>query len=206
VLRILVGHRIVFGLVASFTLATVAMAVLNASLPIFLSKRIGDIHAYGYGMAAIGAGLLCGEALSGSVRRESVARRSVAIGFLMCAGTIVLLSATSTATTAYVFLFLLGASDGTTEVVYDTLLQSHLPPSVLGAGFSLAAGIQRTGMIGGFMLAPLLLLSGWPTALWTAAGACLLAALVGAVALIPSFEGVAAGYLEVQPAGAELDA
>jgi predicted MFS family arabinose efflux permease len=196
VLGVLARHRLLFGLVASFTLATLAMAVLNASLPAFLAHRLHDIHAYGYAMAAIGVGQLCGEALSSCVRRESVARRSIAVGFLLCAMTVVLLAATSSTPTAYLFLILLGASDGTTEVVYDTLFQSHLPSAMLGAAFSVAAAIQRTGMIVGFVLAPVLLLAGWRTALDATAGACVAAALVGAIGLIPRCTSSGHGYLE----------
>jgi uncharacterized protein DUF5317/MFS transporter len=195
VVRLLARHRLLSGLVASFTLATLAMAVLNASLPAFLADRLHDIHAYGYAMAAIGAGQLLGEGLSSCVRRESVARRSIAVGFLICAMTVTFLAATTTATTVYLLLILLGASDGTTEVVYDTLFQSHLPSRMLGAAFSVAGAIQRTGMIVGFIIAPILLFSGWKPALLVTASACLAAAAVGAIGLIPRSDS-ARRYLE----------
>src|SRR5204862_84859 len=78
-LAALVRQPVALGLTASFTVVTAAMAILNASLPAFFDRRLDDVHAYGYGMGAIGAGLLCGEALSACVQRDSVARRSVAL-------------------------------------------------------------------------------------------------------------------------------
>src|ERR1700745_4040928 len=125
-------------------------------------------------MAAIGAGPLCGEALSSCVRRDAVARRSVASAFLLCGGAIFVLSDTTIQATAYLFLFLLGAGDGTTEVVYDTLFQARLPRTILGGAFAAAAAIQRTGMIIGFVLAPLLLGFGAGTALEVAGSICVL--------------------------------
>jgi hypothetical protein len=184
VLGALIQQPVTLGLTASFTVVTVAMAILNASLPAFFDKRLGDVHAYGYGMGAIGAGLLCGEALSSCIRRDTVARRSVVLAFLFCGGAIFVLSATTVQSTAYLFLFLLGASDGTTEVVYDTLFQSRLPRNILAGAFAVAAAIQRTGMILGFVLAPVLLRFGWITALEVSGAVCVLGALLAGAALV----------------------
>jgi MFS family permease len=196
VLGALFRQRVTLGLTVSFTVVTVAMAILNASLPAFFDERLADVHAYGYGMAAIGAGLLCGEALSSCVRRDAVARRSVALAFLFCGGAIFVLSDTTIQATAYLFLFLLGAADGTTEVVYDTLFQARLPRNVLGGAFAAAAAIQRTGMIVGFVLAPLLLGFGSTTALEISGAACVTGALVAGVALVRGTGNVTTQYLE----------
>ena len=196
VLRAVLRQRVALGLTVSFTVVTMAMAILNASLPAFFDQRLGDAHAYGYGMAAIGAGLLCGEALSSCVRRDAVARRSVALAFLFCGGAIFVLSETTTQATAYLFLFLLGAGDGTTEVVYDTLFQARLPRNVLGGAFAVAAAIQRTGMIMGFVLAPFLLGFGSTTALEISGSLCLAGALLAGAALVRGVGGVTRQYLE----------
>ncbi len=200
VLRALIQQRVALGLTASFTVVTVAMAILNASLPAFFDKRLGDLHGYGYGMGAIGAGLLCGEALSSCVRRDTVARRSVALAFLFCGGTIFVLSATTSQSTAYLFLFLLGASDGTTEVVYDTLFQGRLPRDILAGAFAVAAAIQRTGMIIGFVLAPVLLRFGWMIALEVSGAVCVFGALLAGAALVRPSESGAQPYFEAESA------
>ena len=200
VLAALVRQPVALGLTVSFTVVTVAMAILNASLPEFFDESLGDVHAYGYGMAAIGGGLLCGEALSACVRRDSVARRSVALAFLFCGGAIFVLAGTTAQTTAYLFLFLLGASDGTTEVVYDTLFQARFPRSMLAGAFAAAAAVQRIGMIVGFLLAPVLLRLGWMTALEAAGAVCLVGGCLAGLALIRPTEHVGAAYLEAESA------
>jgi DHA3 family macrolide efflux protein-like MFS transporter len=188
VLRAIVRQRVTLGLTASFTVVTAAMAIVNASLPVFFDQRLGNAHAYGYGLGAIGAGLLCGEALSACVRREVVARRSVPLAFLFCGGMILLLSATTMQATAYLFLFLLGACDGTTEVVYDTLFQGRLPRHILAGAFAVAAAFQRGGMILGFVIAPVLLRIGWITTLEVAGAVCLFGAVLAGAALVRPFE------------------
>ena len=200
VLAMLVRQPVALGLTVSFTIVTAAMAILNASLPEFFDRRLGDAHAYGYGMAAIGAGLLCGEALSGCVRRDSVARRSVALAFLFCAAAIFVLAGTTAQSTAYLFLFLLGASDGTTEVVYDTLFQARFPRGMLAGAFAAAAAIQRMGMIVGFLLAPVLLTFGWMTALEVSGAVCLVGGALAGAALVRPSERVPTGYLEAESA------
>jgi predicted MFS family arabinose efflux permease len=200
VLRSLVRQRVVLGLTVSFTIVTAAMAVLNASLPAFFDRRFADVHAYGYGLSAIGAGLLCGEALSSCVRRDAVARRSVALAFLACGGAIFVLSDTTIQATAYLFLFLLGAADGTTEVVYDTLFQARLPRRLLGGAFALAAAIQRTGMIVGFVLAPVLIGLGPPATLEIAGAVCLGGAVVAGTTLVRKDASTKGSYLEPESA------
>jgi MFS family permease len=200
VLAALVRQPVALGLTTSFTVVTAAMAILNASLPAFFDRRLGDVHAYGYGMGAIGAGLLCGEALSACVRRDSVARRSVALAFLFCGGAIFVLAGTTAQTTAYLFLFLLGASDGTTEVVYDTLFQARFPRTMLAGAFAAAAAVQRSGMIVGFLLAPVLLAFGWMTALEVSGAVCLVGGCLAGLALVRPTEHVGAAYLEAESA------
>jgi hypothetical protein len=203
VLGALLHQRVTLGLTVSFTVVTIAMAILNASLPAFFDARLGDVHAYGYGLAAIGAGLLLGEALTSCVRRDAVARRSVAMAFLACGAAIFVLSDTTIEATAYLFLVLLGACDGTTEVVYDTLFQARLQRNVLGGAFAVAAAIQRVGMIVGFVLAPVLLGLGPTVTIEISGAVCLTGAFVAGAALIRGSDGAIGPYLEPDSALAE---
>ncbi len=155
-LKVLVTNRVVFGLVSSFTMATAAMGLLNASLPRFFDVRIGDDSAYGYAIAALGAGLLFGEALTAFIRRESVARRSVGLAFLACAGALFIMSHTYIGATAFLMLFLVGAADGTTEVVYDTLIQLNVARRVQAGVFAVSSSVQNIGMVAGLLAAPVL--------------------------------------------------
>lgn len=183
-MKLLVTNRVVFGLVSSFTIATAAIGVVNASVPRFFDVRIGDDSAYGYAIAALGAGLLCGEALTAFIRRESVARRSVGLAFFACAGALFVMSHTSIGATAFLMLFLVGAADGTTEVVYDTLIQLNVPRRVQAGVFAVSQSVQNVGMLAGFVAAPLLARHEAGVAPRVAAAALAMSGVVAAVTLI----------------------
>ncbi len=146
-------NRVVMGLMLSFTVVTIAMGALNSSLPAFFYRQMNAPAAYGFAMASIAFGLMCGEFLTGFIRRESVARRSVYLAFGAMAAMVVVLSHSTVAATAYLLLFLIGAADGTTEVVYDTLFQRNVPRRVLPGSYAMAAAVQNGGQVAGFLLA-----------------------------------------------------
>ena len=183
-MKVLVTNRVVFGLVSSFTIATAAMGLLNASLPRFFELRIGDDSAYGYAIAAIGAGLLCGEALTAFIRRESVARRSIGLAFIACAAALYVMAHTTVGATAFLMLFLVGAADGTTEVVYDTLVQLNVARRMQAGVFALTSSVQNAGMVVGLLAAPALAHVGAGVAPRYAAAALAVAGVVAAVTLI----------------------
>jgi hypothetical protein len=58
--------------------------------------------------------------------------------------------------TAFLMLFLVGAADGTTEVVYDTLIQLNVARRVQGGVFAVSASVQNVGMVAGLLAAPVL--------------------------------------------------
>lgn len=144
--------RALFGLVSSFTIVTAAMGVLNGGLPQYLA-HVGQPDAYGYAMAAIGGGLLCGELLTGFIRRDLVTYRTIPIAFALTAVLLYLLSRAPLAETVFLLLFLLGAADGTTEITYDTILQTHTSAGQRAGTFALASAIQNAGMIVGLAAA-----------------------------------------------------
>jgi MFS family permease len=160
--RAIAHSRPVLALTLSFTVATAAAGILNATFSGFFDGHLGDAHAYGYAIAAIGAGYACGELLTGLMRRQTLARRSVGVAFLASAGLVWTLSFSTSTATAFLLLFLLGAADGTTEVVRDTLIQLNTASSIRAAVFAVSGSIQTAGMVGGLAVAPLLLS-------WTAA-------------------------------------
>ena len=52
---------------------------------------------------------------------------------------------------------MLSVSDGTTETAYDTVVQTDTPQSLSrGRVFALAGAIQQSGMVAGFIAAPIL--------------------------------------------------
>ena len=174
----------VCALTFSFAIATAAAGLLNASFSNVFDARFGDANAYGYALAAIGAGYACGELMTGLMRRQTLARRSVAVAFLASAALVWTLSHSTSVTTAYLLLFLLGAADGTTEVVRDTLIQLYTAPSIRAAVFAVSGSIQMGGMIAGLAAAPVLLGSaGTGTLLRVAAAAMVASAVVAGIGL-----------------------
>jgi MFS family permease len=182
-IRVILADRVVLGLTVSFTVVTAAMGLLNAALPVFLRHELGAPKAYGYALGAIGAGLMCGELLTGLVTRESVARRSVGLAFASMAGCLLVAAASGSTATAYLMLFLIGASDGTTETIYDTLFQRQLPTDVRAGVFAIAGSVQTTGMIVGLSLAPLVASSAGASALRLSALGCIAGAVIAAVSV-----------------------
>jgi MFS family permease len=143
------------GLVAAFTVATVAMGVLNASLPSFLSSRAPHAGGYGVAIGVIAVGLICGEYLSGRAARR-VVERIPALGFALAAVVAGVAAASHSPATIMLLLFFLGMSDGTTETAYDTVVQAEAPESSVDRVFAVAGAVQQSGMILGFLIAPLL--------------------------------------------------
>lgn len=178
-------NPVVLGLTASFTVVSAATGLLNASLPATFEHQLGDSHAYGYALAMLGVGLLCGEALTGLIQRESVARRSVSLAFVGMAAAVMIMAHSHVQATILLMIFLLGASDGTTEVVYDTLIQRHTPREMLGGVFAIASSIQVAGMMVGLAAAPMLLArTSIPGELRTAALGCVAGAAIAGMALV----------------------
>jgi predicted MFS family arabinose efflux permease len=184
-LRNLLSSRLVLGITASFTVVTAAMGLLNATLPAFFDGKLASSDVYGYAIAAIGAGAMMGELLTGFVDAESVARRSVSVAFLLSAGCVMVLSRTGTLATAYLMLLLLGLTDGTTETVRDTLFQRYLPRRLRAGTFAISSAFQNAGMVLGFALAAVLhRVIASTTALDVVAFGCVTGAALAAIALL----------------------
>jgi predicted MFS family arabinose efflux permease len=184
-LQNLVSSRLVLGLTASFTVVTAAMGLLNATLPAFFNGKLAASDVYGYALAAIGAGAMLGELLTGFVDAEGAARRSVSLAFLLSAAGVLVLSRTGTLATAYLMLVLLGLTDGTTETVRDTLFQRYLPKHLRSGTFAIASAFQNAGMMLGFALAAVLhRVSGSTASLDAVAIGCVAGAAIAAIALL----------------------
>jgi len=153
--RFICKSRRLIGLVASFSVATFAMGLLNASLPAFLSLRAPGLGGYGVAIGVIAVGLICGEFLSGRMAGR-VVDRIPALGFAISAGVIGIAALSEVPATLLLLLFALGVSDGTTETAYDTVVQTDTPQSLRGRVFALAGAVQQSGMVAGFIAAPVL--------------------------------------------------
>jgi MFS family permease len=197
-------NRVVLTLAVSFTLATAAIGVMNSASSKAFDDQIGNAHAYGYIVAVVSIGYVASEILTGYMRRQSVARRSVGLSFIATGGAMYLLSHATTAPIAYLALFLFGASDGITEVVRDSLIQVATPRNLRSGVFAMSNSVQTTGMIVGLALAPLataVLTTG--AVLRIVAAGCVASGIVAGIGLVGAPRG--SDELVDIPSGPHLD-
>jgi Na+/melibiose symporter-like transporter len=183
--RAMLTNRVVLSLAVSFTLATAAIGIMNSASSKAFDDQLGSAHAYGYIVAVVSIGYVASELLTGYMRRQSVARRSVGLSFVATGGAMYLLSHATTAPIAYLALFLFGASDGITEVVRDSLIQVTTPRNVRSGVFAMTNSIQTGGMIVGLALAPVataMFTTG--TVLRIVAVGCVVSGIVAGIGLI----------------------
>jgi MFS family permease len=200
--RAVLTNRVVLSLAASFTLATAAIGIMNSASSKAFDDQLGTAHAYGYIVAAVSIGYVASELLTGYMRRQSVARRSVGLSFVATGGAMYLLSHATTAPIAYLALFLFGASDGITEVVRDSLIQVATPRQVRSGVFAMTNSVQTAGMIVGLALAPVATAAFTTgTVLRIVAVGCVVSGAVAGIGLVgaPGAEDELADSRPVQP-------
>ena len=155
-LRYMLSRRRLVVLVLSFGTATLATGLVNATLPRFLELNTGlGAGAYGYAFAAIMAGLAAGQLGVGVLRLGSGASRWIACGLLLMAGLLAVLAFENHAATILLVLAAIGIVDGTTDIVFETVIQREAEPHVLGSIFGFAGAFIRTTMILSVALAPI---------------------------------------------------
>ena len=156
-LRYLLRSRRLLTLVVAFGAATLATGLVNATLPRLLGVRTSvGAGGYGYGIAAITLGLALGELAVGTLRLGRGSSRWIGGGLMVMAGLLALLAFERDAPTVFLVLAALGLVDGTTDIVFETVVQREAERHVLGSLFGFAAAFVRTTMIFSFALAPLL--------------------------------------------------
>jgi MFS family permease len=200
-LRTVLTSRVVFGLTASFTLVTGSIGIMNSDSSKVFDDQLGNAHAYGYILAVVSIGYVCSELLTGYMRRQSVARRSIGLSFLATGGAMFVLSHATTVPIAYLALFLFGASDGITEVVRDSLIQLKTQRYQRSGVFAIVNSVQTTGMVIGLGIAPLIadrFTTG--TTLRIVAVGCVLSAIVAGVSLVGGGDGSDLLQEDVDPA------
>ncbi len=153
-LRYLRRHRLVLLLVVAFGTATAATGIVNATLPSLLAHAGFAAGGYGYGMAALAAGAAIGEAIIGLTALAPTADRWIGIGLLWVAGLFGLLAIAHFGPTAILCLAVIGLVDGTTDVVYSTVLQRETDDEHLGAVFGASTSLMTTTMVIAFAVAP----------------------------------------------------
>ncbi|HEY8844787.1 MAG TPA: MFS transporter, partial [Gaiellaceae bacterium] len=182
-LRYVVSRRWLLVLVFSFAAATLATGLTNATLPRLLEDKLGfGPGGYGFGIAALATGLALGQALVGFARVGETAGRWIGAGLLVMAGLFGVLGLVDHAPTALLVLGAIGFVDGTTDVLFETVVQREADPRRYGAVFGFSYAFITMTMMGAVALAPLVNSLVSPGVAILGAGALLVGA--GAIALL----------------------
>ena len=153
--RYVARRRILLVVILSFGAATVATGLTNATLPRFLGSELGlGPGAYGFGLAALAGGLALGGAVTGLVPIGEIGGRWIGVALLLMAMIFGALGLTEHAPTALLFLAFIGFLDGTTDVLFDTIVQREADPSYYGRVFGLGSAFFTATMMGAVALAP----------------------------------------------------
>jgi hypothetical protein len=150
------GHLRLLLLIGSFAAATFATGLVSATLPRLLDSSLAfGPGGYAFGVAALSLGLAAGQGFVGFVRIGESAARWIGAGLVWMAALFCLLGLTTHAPTALLLLGSIGFVDGTTDVVFKTILQRETDPRHYGAVFGFSGASIRTTMIAGVLVAPL---------------------------------------------------
>ncbi len=164
-------------LMLGFGSATLATGLTQVSLPRFLDAQVGfGAGGYGFGIAAIAIGLAAGETLVGLARIGDNAGRWIGAGLVVMAAFFVVLAFAVHAPTTLLLLGAIGFVDGTTDVLYDTVLQRETDPSRYGCVFGFSSTFMTSTMMSAIVLAPFLNSVFDPRAVILGAGAVLVVA------------------------------
>lgn len=181
--RYVVSRRWLLVLVFSFAAATLATGLTNATLPRLLEDKLGfGPSGYAFGIAALATGLALGQALVGFARVGETAGRWIGAGLLVMAGLFGVLGLVDHAPTALLVLGAIGFVDGTTDVLFETVVQREADPRRYGAVFGFSYAFITMTMMGAVALAPLVNSIVEPGVAILGAGALLVGA--GAIALL----------------------
>jgi predicted MFS family arabinose efflux permease len=153
--RYVARRPILVTIIVSFGVATVATGLTNATLPSLLDELGLGPSAYGFGLAALGAGLVAGQAVTGGIRMDASAVQWMRSALALMAVALVGLAYTDHGLTALLFLAFVGFLDGTTDVVFDTVVQRVADPRYLGRVFGLGSAFFTTTMMVSLASAPL---------------------------------------------------
>jgi len=182
-IRYLLRRRLLLVVVLAFGSATLATGLTNATLPRFLDAELGlGAGSYGFGLAALAGGLALGEAVVGVARIGETGGRWIGAALALMAALFLCLAYTKHGPTALLFLGLIGFLDGTTDVLFDTIVQREADPRFYGRVFGFASIFMMSTMMGAVATAPLLNDLASSQTVILCGAACLIAASVTAFA------------------------
>jgi MFS family permease len=153
--RYILSRPILLAVIGAFAVATTATGLTNAILPRFLDDLGLGAGGYGFGLAALACGLAAGQGVVGFSRVGSTAGRWIGVGLMLMAALFMTLAFTEHAPTALLVLGLIGLVDGTTDVLFNTIVQRESDPRYYGRVFGFGSAFFTTTMLGAVAAAPL---------------------------------------------------
>jgi predicted MFS family arabinose efflux permease len=185
-LRYVLSSRPLTVVVGSFAFGTLAAGLVNATLPKFTTELGLGASGYGWALAALGVGMIAGEAVTGAIA-ERVDARWMSLGLAGMGVFFVAFAWAGSAVVALVFLVAFGVANGFIEVVMMTAIHQEADAGYQGRVFGVGSTLWRTTMLGAVAFAPLVNAIASPAQTITLAGIVLLAgALLVQVTLRPS--------------------
>jgi len=140
--------------VGSFAFGTLAAGLVNATLPKYTAELGLGASGYGWALAALGSGMIVGEALTGAIANR-IEPRWLSYG-LGCMGVFFVLFAwAGSALIALSFLFAFGIANGFVEVVMMTAIHHEADAGYQGRVFGVGSTLWRTTMLGAVAFAPI---------------------------------------------------
>lgn len=139
--------------ILSFGAASLATGLASATFPSLFDGLGYGAGGYGFALGALAVGLALGQAIVGFSRPAEDSSRWITAGMLAMSGLFIVLALGEDAPTALLVLGLVGLVDGTTDVVYDTVLQRRADPARLGAVFGVSSSAVALAMFIGVSFA-----------------------------------------------------
>jgi MFS family permease len=185
-LRYVLSSRPLTVVVGGFAFGTLAAGLVNATLPKFTAELGLGASGYGWALAALGGGMIAGEALTGAIA-ERVDPRWLSFGLAGMGVFFAAFAWAGSAIVALLFLVAFGVANGFVEVVMMTAIHQEADAGYQGRVFGVGSTLWRTTMLGAVAFAPVVDAVASPSQAITVAAAVLFAgALLVQVTLRPS--------------------
>ena len=185
-LRYVLGSRPLTVVVGGFAFGTLAAGLVNATLPKFTAELGLGASGYAWALAALGSGMIAGEALTGAIA-ERVDPRWLSFGLGGMGVFFAAFAWAGSAIVALLFLVAFGIANGFVEVVMMTAIHQEADAGYQGRVFGVGSTLWRTTMLGAVAFAPVVDAVASPAEVITVAAAVLFAgALLVQLTLRPS--------------------
>ena len=154
-LQYVLSSRPLAVVVGSFAFGTLAAGLVNATLPKFTAELGLGASGYGWALAAIGAGMIAGESLTGAMA-ERINPRWMAYGLAGMGVFFIAFAWAGSTVFALLCLFAFGVANGFEEVVTMTAIHRQADAAYQGRVFGVGSTLWRTTMLGAVAFAPAL--------------------------------------------------